>query len=141
MSCYVDTSVWLALLGREATAPAVATWMSGGMILATAQWTAVELASGLGIKARRGEFTQATASSICDAFRQLIAIDGVSVPPCRDTDFQEAAALCERIGSGLRGGDALHLAVAQRLGCTHFLSFDKVLNQQAQQAGLMLIAI
>jgi uncharacterized protein len=141
MSCYVDTSVWLALLGREAAAPAVATWMSGGMRLATAQWTAVELASGLAIKARRGEITQAVASRVCDAFRQLIALDGVSVLPFHDTDFHEAAALCERVSGGLRGGDALHLAVAQRSGCIHFLSFDKVLNQHAQQAGLTLIAI
>ncbi len=141
MSCYVDTSVWLALLGREATAPAVATWMAGGMTIVTAHWTGVEVASGLGIKARRGEFTQATVSSICAAFRQLIAIGGVLLQSCEDTDFQEAATLCEGVSSGLRGGDALHLAVAHRVGCTHFLSFDKVLNQQARRAGFALVVI
>jgi predicted nucleic acid-binding protein len=141
MTCYVDTSVWLALLGSEATAHEVSAWMSQGMTMVTAQWTGVEIASGLGIKARRGELTQATVSSICESFRQLVAMDGVYLPGCEDTDFQEAATLCEGVSTGLHGGDALHLVVAQRAGCTHFLSFDKVLNRQAQRAGFALVAI
>ena len=141
MACYVDTSVWVALLGREATAPRVARWMAQGLFMVTAQWTSVEVASALGIKARRGELTQEMVSGICQAFRKLMAMGGVSMEVNERTDFQEAALLCEQVSHGLRAGDALHLAVAQRVGCTHFLSFDKALNRQAEQMGFELVAL
>lgn len=141
MACYVDTSVWVALLGREATATAVERWMMRGMPLLTSVWTGVEIASALSIKARRGELTQTLVSKSCQAFRDLLATGGLAGVECVATDFQEAELMCEQVGSGLRGGDALHLAVAQRSGSTHFLSFDKTLNRQAQQMGLVVIDI
>ena len=141
MACYVDTSVWVALLGREANAESIEQWMMRGMPLLTAAWTKVEIASALGTKARRGELDQALVSDICQSFKASLAVGGVVQLGCADTDFQEAALLCEQVASKLRGGDALPLAVAQRSGSSHFLSFEKTLNRQAQQMGLVLVDI
>jgi len=52
---YVDTSVWVALLAREAPAAALAQWLATAPALCCADWTQVELASALGIKHRRGD--------------------------------------------------------------------------------------
>lgn len=141
MSCYVDTSVWIALLGHEQTSASVADWMELGEPLVTARWTAVEIVSAMSIKSRRGEISQETVSQICLAFRQLISIGGLSVQSCEDADFHEASLMCEDASRNIRGGDALHLVVAQRVGCVQFLSFDKALNAQAVQMGLELVAL
>lgn len=141
MACYVDTSVWLALLGREVTAKRVADWFEKGVALTTSVWTAVEIASALGVKARRGELTQQAVSAVCKAYRDLLDIGIVQVQNCQITDFNEAQMLCEQVASGMRAGDALHLSVAVRSGCSQFFSFDKTLNQRASLAGLELIAI
>ncbi len=141
MTCYVDTSVWIALLGREKTSASVAAWMELGKPMVTAHWTAVEIASAMSIKARRGEMTQEAVSRVCSAYRDLVAIDGVTLYTCETSDFQEASLICEQVDLKIRGGDGLHLVVAQRVGCSHFLSFDKALNAQALQMGLELVTV
>ncbi len=109
--------------------------------MVTAQWTAVEIASAMSIKSRRGEMTQEAVSQVCQAFRNLIAINGVFIATFVDADFLEASLICEDASRNIRSGDALHLAVAQRVGCQRFLSFDKALNAQAVQTGMALIAL
>ncbi len=141
MTCYVDTSVWIALLGHEKTSAAVAAWMEQGAPMVTAHWTVVEVASAMSIKSRRGEISQETVSQVCQALRNLIAIGGVAAQSCEDADFHEASLMCEDVGRKIRGGDALHLVVAQRVGCGQFLSFDKTLNAQALQMGLELVTV
>lgn len=141
MACYVDTSVWMALLGRESSALAIEQWMMRGLPLATSAWTAVEIASGLGIKARRGDLSQGQVSQTCEAFRGLLGTGGVEQVACTGLDFSQAALLCEHVAGGLRSGDALHLAVAQRVGSTLFFSFDKTLSRQAQQMGFGLVNV
>lgn len=42
-------------------------------------------------------------------------------------------------GGKLRGGDALHLAIAQRHGCTHLASLDKDMQAAAQQQRMKLV--
>jgi uncharacterized protein len=141
MSCYVDTSVWVALLCRESAAPRIATWLAAGPAVMTSPWTQVELASALGIKARRGELSQGLVSEICAAYQRLLNRNDLTLCGVASTDYQEAVLLCENIETGLRAGDALHLAVAQRCGANRFFSFDQRLNTRAKACGLELIAV
>jgi predicted nucleic acid-binding protein len=137
---YVDTSVWIALLAREAPAPAVAHWLVQAPQLCCADWTQLELASAIGIKYRRGDLSVSAAQAICEVFASM-TIYQVHQAAVTAPDIEHACRLCLDMDRGLRAGDALHLAVAIRLQCSQFFSFDHNLNGKAQQAGLQLVAL
>lgn len=134
---YVDTSVWIALLAREAPAAALAQWLSTAPPLCCADWTQLELVSAIGIKHRRGDMPLAAALAVCDVFASMMAyqVREVALAPA---DMALARNLCLDMPRGLRAGDALHLAAAIRLRCSHFFSFDHNLNLHAERAGLRL---
>jgi hypothetical protein len=137
---YVDTSVWIALLAREAPAPAVANWLVQAPQLCCADWTRLELASAIGIKHRRGDLPASAARAICEVFASMMTYQ-VHQAAVTAPDMEQACLLCLDMDRGLRAGDALHLAVAMRLQCSQFFSFDHNLNRHAQQAGLRLVAL
>lgn len=137
---YVDTSVWVALLAREAPAPALNLWLADAPALCCANWAELELASSLGIKHRRGELSLVAARRICDVFASMMVYQVQQLPVQAD-DMTLARSLCMDMGRGLRAGDALHLAVAMRLQCSHFFSLDHTLNRNAEVAGLRLVTL
>jgi|GEM_PF-119743 predicted nucleic acid-binding protein len=137
---YVDTSVWVALLAREAPAAALSLWLAQAPPLCCANWAELELASALGIKHRRGELSLGAARSICDVFASMMVYQ-VQQVPVHAADVTLARGLCMDMGRGLRAGDALHLAVAMRLQCSHFFSLDHNLNRNAEAAGLHLVSL
>lgn len=137
---YVDTSVWMALLAREAPASALTQWLAGAPDLCCANWTQLEMASALGIKHRRGEMPLAAAQAICTLFTSML-VHQVREIALGTPDVERARVLCLDMGRGLRSGDALHLAVALRFQCSHFFSFDHNLNRNAELAGLRLISL
>ena len=77
---YVDTSVWVALLAREAPAAALSLWLAQAPPLCCANWAELELASALGIKHRRGELSLAAARSICDVFASMMVYQVQQAP-------------------------------------------------------------
>ncbi len=137
---YVDTSVWVALLAREAPATALSLWLADAPALCCAQWTELELASAMGIKHRRGELSLNAARTICDVFASMMVYQVQALSVDR-ADMALARTLCMDMGRGLRAGDALHLAVALGRQCSHFFSLDHQLNRHAQTAGLRLVTL
>ena len=140
MTTYVDTSVWLALLGREPGYEVLARWLAEAGALCCADWTQVEMASGLGIKQRRGDIDAPMQQAILAVFDDMLG-QNVTVIALMPADVRAAYDLCRDADSGLRAGDALHLAVARRVGCRHFFSLDKTLNRNAVQAGMRLVEV
>ena len=61
--------------------------------------------------------------------RRVIRVDTV--------DFRRAAKLCDQWQMGLRAGDALHLAIAERHGLT-VCTLDKLMQESALALGLHL---
>ena len=62
--------------------------------------------------------------------------------PCLNVvedDFLYAAELCRTSETGLRAGDALHLAVALRHNCHWLASLDQAMNASARKLGLKLV--
>lgn len=139
MRVYVDTSVLVAAHTREPHTVVAQTWLAGqsggGLILST--WMLLECESVLAIKLRRGELDaagQAAASADIDEFAGHFV-------PCvvpNEADHQRARDLCRHAPSGLRAGDALHLAIAQRLQASHFATLDRTLANNAATHGLIL---
>lgn len=133
---YVDTSVWCAYAFNEPEQPGAVRWLAESDLdrRATAVWSRTEFASAAALKQRaKGQTRQAVvrARTAFDAALEMThCLDIVS------EDFQYAAELCRTSRSGLRAGDALHLAVALRHSCQCLASLDKAMNAAATELGL-----
>lgn len=137
---YVDTSVLVAAHTREPHTTLAQTWLaeqSGGDLIVTT-WALVECDSALAIKRRRGELDEAdqmAAGADIDAFASRFA----PLFAVQEPDYPRARELCRQAASGLRAGDALHLAVALRLDVAHFATLDQVLADNAVKHGMRLV--
>lgn len=139
MRTYLDTSVLVAAHTREPHTVVAQNWLAeqnGGDLIITS-WALVECDSALAIKRRRGELGeggQIAASADIDAFASRFA----PLVTAQESDFQRAREFCRQAASGLRAGDALHLAAALRLEATHFATLDRVLADNAVKHGMTL---
>lgn len=137
MRIYVDTSVLVAAHTREPHTALAQTWLAeqSGSDLIISTWALVECDSALVIKRRRGELDEAgqmAASADIEHFAKRFA----PLVTAQEYDYQRARELCRRAASGLRAGDALHLAVALGLKATHFATLDRVLSDNAVKHGM-----
>ena len=139
---YIDTSVWIAQHTLEATTMAVQRWVDGQDIesFVCAHWVKTEYASALSIKRRTGALSEAHFALAHRRFAD-ICVAGPDWVAVREEDFFEAARLCADPANALRAGDALHLAVALRVGCAGFFTLDDVLNRNAAAHGLQTFSL
>ena len=130
---YVDTSVLVPLFLNEPRSVAVATWYARekGELVAAA-WCVPEFASALGIKQRAGAIDTQQAQGAWARFERLVAAD-LRLLPVAPANFHRAAELVLDASSGLRAGDALHLACAETAGAKHMATLDDVLSRNAQR--------
>lgn len=136
---YVDVSVWIALLTNEASSPALQAWLeSEAGVLLTSRWSVVELSSALSIKVRRAELLPEQAVLLAGRFDALVS-GQVRLLPVASADYDHAAAMCRNVTSGLRAGDALHLAVASRARASHLITLDKVMSLNAAKMGFQIL--
>lgn len=63
---------------------------------------------------------------------------GLTLVPVSRAAYRATAALADDYGRGLRGGDALHIAVAQELGLQQFATLDRNQAANALRLGLTL---
>ena len=137
---YIDTSVWCAYCFNEPEAPEAVRWLAEAELdrTATALWAHTEFASACGIKLRaKGQTSQAVARAR-QAFDSAVSMaHRLEASP---DDFLYAAELCIDSPVKLRGGDALHLAIALRHHCKAMASLDKDMAKAAQHLGLQVIA-
>jgi predicted nucleic acid-binding protein len=60
----------------------------------------------------------------------------LAIIPPEKTDFHRAAELCDQWQTGLRAGDALHVAIAERHGLT-VCTLDQIMFDAAKTLGLV----
>lgn len=121
---YVDTSALVALIVNEPHSAAVGAWYARtDAELVTATWCVPEFASALAMKQRTGHLSAAQAGQAWERFERLTASDLVLLPVAQG-DFRRAAELTLDAASGLRAGDALHLACATAAGCKAIATLD-----------------
>jgi predicted nucleic acid-binding protein len=128
---YVDTSVLVPLFLNEPNSLAAADWYARekGELVAAA-WCIPEFASALGIKQRTGAIDAQQAQAAWTRFERMAAAD-LRLLPVEPANFHRAAELVLDAASGLRAGDALHLACAEAAGASRMASLDEVLNRNA----------
>ena len=138
---YVDTSVLIALYTREAKSTDVSKWYAScADELVSAAWCVSEFASALGIKQRTRQLNATEAQTIWLQFERMCAND-LQLLPVAHAAFHRAAVLSLDALSGLRSGDALHLAVALENKVRTLATLDEVLAKNALQLKLKLATI
>ena len=136
---YIDTSVWCAFCFNEIEVPAAKHWLANAELddAATAVWTLTEFASAASQKLRAKNRNKASVAQAVKSFDNVVSMTHQF--DVMADDFLYAAELCSTSRTGLRAGDALHLAVALRRDCKFLASLDNVMNESAVQLGLKLV--
>lgn len=129
---YLDTSVLVALCTHEAKSAAVSRWYAKcSSELVSAAWCVTEFASALALKQRTGQLGAAQVQTAWRMFESLCANDLRLLPVAPET-FYQAARLTLGASTGLRAGDALHLACAIHVKAKRIATLDAVLAKSAQ---------
>ena len=122
---YLDTSFIAPLAIAEASSESIEAFLLRCEAeLATSQWTRVELASLVARRVRMREFDTDQADAIRAVFDQLLA-ESFTTLPVATADFTTAETLLGKADTGLRAGDALHLAVARNHRAKTLYTLDR----------------
>jgi uncharacterized protein len=134
---YFDTSFLAPLVLPEATSQRVTRFIRRLPVaeLATSHWTMVEFASLLAREVRMGALAAVAAGRADTRFEELLA-GTFSMVTLDAGDFMLARAFLQRHDTGLRAGDALHLAVASNRSARAVYSLDKKMVTAAARLGL-----
>lgn len=134
---YFDTSFLVPFFVDEPTSSRVEDFLkrqpTGEATIS--QWTRIEFASAVARQIRIGAMNPEAAREVETAFDSLIAESFVTILPT-PTDFDLAKQFLRRYETGLRSGDALHLAIASNHGAQAIYSLDKRMLTAGRRLGL-----
>lgn len=137
---YLDTSVLGAVFFREAVAGDLVASLQRRRKqgLAISAWTLTEMARVGGIKQRTGAIDAGVRQQALANFQRFASahLGMIEVDPA---DFRAAAVFVD-MPLNLRAGDALHLAVARRIGA-RLASLDKRMSEAARAVGVEHLAL
>jgi predicted nucleic acid-binding protein len=131
---YLDTSLLVAALTKEAETEQMQHWLSNQRDLAVSDWVATEFSSALSIKLCAGHIQMDDRASALAMFTRLAA-DSFTVLRVPRSAFRTAARLADHHALGLRAGDALHLAICVDYGAT-LCTLDRRLRDAGLAVGI-----
>jgi predicted nucleic acid-binding protein len=136
---YLDTSVVVSMFVRDAHTERVGAWVASGVgDLAVSPWTSAEFSSALAGLVRAKAVlptTRAAAERAYDTWTNQ-----VEVTPVLQVDLEFSRDLLRHDRIKLRTPDALHLAIAHRLGF-QLLTVDVAMTNAANDIGVPVVAI
>lgn len=134
---YFDTSFLVPLILPEATSDRIAKFLRDlpAEGLAVSHWTRVEFSSLLAREVRMGGLT-AKAAAQADARFETMVDESFALLLPNANDFNLAKEYLANHETGLRAGDALHLAVARNHRAEAVYSLDKTLIKAAKRLGV-----
>lgn len=123
---YFDTSFLAPLILEEATSAKVEAYIRKLPVgeLWVSLLTRIEFSSLLAREVRMGNLTPVDALASDDAFERMVAESYRVIVPTV-ADYELAKSFIREYATGLRAGDALHLAIARNHGAGTLLSLDK----------------
>jgi len=138
---YFDTSFLIPLVVPEATSGAVAQFIAAlpSGSLAVSHWTRVEFSSVLARDVRMGGLEAQAADEADAQFEMVVRESFVTLLPNPDA-FNLAKRYIGNYGTGLRGGDALHLGIASSHHAEAIYSLDRKLLKAGKTLGLPVSA-
>jgi len=134
---YFDTSFLAPLIFPEATSQKIARFVRQLPVeeFTVSHWTRMEFSSLIAREVRIGGL-DVQAASMADARFEAMLQESFSVLLPNSDDFSLAKHYLGRFETGLRAGDALHLAVANNHRAAVIYSLDKKLVKAGKILGL-----
>lgn len=141
MTFYLDTSAAVAAHTPEAATGRIQTWLgrAGPGALAVSRWVVAEFASALALKVRTGALTAEQCARVFADWKRFLTAEA-SLLEVDAAAFDRAGEMAGRHDLALRAGDALHLAVAAKHGCT-LVTLDERMAKAARQLGVPVARI
>ena len=138
---YFDTSFLAPLVRQERTSSRIGRFMAGLPTgeLAISRWTEVEFASLLARDVRMGAIAGDEARMVDALLEDVIRQSFVVLLPSGD-DYERARHYLRNYETGLRAGDALHLAIAGNHRAKAIYSLDKTMIKAGKILGLPVSA-
>lgn len=129
---YLDTSFVIPLFINESTSEEVAAKLQAIPMdkIAISLWTKTEFSSVLARKVRMQESTEQFALKTISKFEQMMTNSCQVIIP-EAADFDLSAQYIQHFQTGLRAGDALHLAIAKNHGAMSIYTLDVKLAKAA----------
>ncbi|MES1944077.1 PilT protein domain-containing protein [Salinisphaera sp. PC39] len=133
---YLDTRLLVAVLTPEARTHDMQDWLASQApgSLAISEWVLTEFSSALSMKTRMGDLGERQRAKVLSEFTSLVD-DAFGIFPVVRADFRTAARFADQHDTGLRSGDALHLAIAFNHGAC-LCTLDKKLVAAADMLGV-----
>lgn len=129
---YADTCLLVSLFLRDAGTEAALAWLTelDGQPIMVSHWSLTEFSSAAASLARQKVISDKLHAAAQQRFRSFAA-QRFTIEAPLPADFEQAAAMVEHHATGLRAGDALHLAVCARKDAT-LCSADKLMMKAAK---------
>lgn len=137
MTILLDTSVLVAAFTKDAQSERAEHWLDRAAPFLVSDWAAAEFSSAIRIKVRQGYLEAAFVPEVESFFDAWSRRQG-GHRPVAQTDHITARVLVSR-HVGLRAPDALHLAIALRVGAA-WATFDHQQQEAALAEGLEIFA-
>jgi predicted nucleic acid-binding protein len=133
LTLYADTSVLVSSISPDDHTSRARRWLAGAPRLIVSGWAVAEFGAVVRRQARVGRLDRDGVATAETALQAIVDQPG-AFRPVLAADVGEAGHLVRRY-EPLRAPDALHLAVALRLGFP-IVTFDTGLAEAAEQAGI-----